>query len=120
MANRTPSAALVALVVAPLAAAAAPRVPASHQVEIPFSTAGVFGLAIAPDGAVWAAGQLGVSRFDGREMTVYDDRNTRELAGASQSVRIAIDPQGAVWVSGGAGLPYVQGRTLSTDGEAAV
>ena len=54
--------------------------------------AGILGLAVAPDGMVWAATNVGVFSFDGAEWT----RRFDGPAGA-----VVVDQGGTVWIGGG-------------------
>ncbi len=63
----------------------------------------MWGLAVAPDGAVWAATDRGVFSFDGVEWTRrFDD----------PAVAVAVDEGGTVWISGGmSGTVWISGPT---------
>jgi len=76
--------------------------------------AGILGLAVAPDGMVWAATNVGVFSFDGAEWT----RRFDGPAGA-----VVVDQGGTVWIGGGRlgevpGFPA--GSALDDDGRRAI
>ncbi len=58
---------------------------------------GIYSLAIAPDGAIWAGAQAGVIRFSGEQVRVFDSQNSEFSRPWGTSIAFA--PDGSAWVS---------------------
>lgn len=74
-----------------------------------FPGAGNSDLAIAPDGAVWAAGWASVSRFDDETWTAYYGPEDGLPRGYVLDVEVT--PDGSVWAGTERGLARLDGRT---------
>lgn len=70
-------------------------------------------VAIAPDGAVWIATQLGVARFDGGTFTVHNTSSHPGLANNDVQA-IAVAPNGEVWAGTDFGVSHFDGTAYTT------
>jgi ligand-binding sensor domain-containing protein len=66
-----------------------------------------WGLAVADNGDVWAAGPLYVAKFDGKEWTIY---TTADGLFGYANFKIAIGKDGVIWVATNGGVARYEGQ----------
>jgi signal transduction histidine kinase/ligand-binding sensor domain-containing protein len=114
---------VVALAVVASSGARGRADPLPLAVDVPFAASAVFAFAQTTDGTMWAVGQQGALRWNGRRVTFDEGPAWAALPRGQQLFAAAADRDGALWVGFGGtsvadGLPGAPGVVVVDPGAA--